>query len=391
MNAKPTSFDGTRGVIALTQWFEKIESIFKICSCSEANKVRFAARTFIDKVLTWWNGRFKSLTLPLENAMAWETLKELMLAEYCPRGELPKLEHKLWNLKMKGSDIAAYTSRFEDLALLSPGMVTPESKKIEMFIWGLMPPTQGNVLSAKPNMFDSAKCLPQTLIDHGVDLDATTATLEPVKERGDGKKKFWNNRNGQSSQGSSKKQQTVAVHAVSTRVAAPATQAPTSMYAGNLPRCDKCNHHHLTSSPCREILYNNCGKKGHTARNCRTPDQPTNQASGRDASQACYGCSEVGHYKRNRPKAAITGNTGRVLAMGQEEAVVDPTVVMGTFLLDNSYECILFDSGVERSFVSHSFKHLLNHEPQSLTKIFTVEMANGEKALMTYSAATPLS
>ena len=65
--------------------------------------------------------------------------------------------------------------------------------------------------------------------------------------------------------------------------------------------------------------------------------------------------------------------------MGQEEVVANPTVVTGTFLLDNSYACLLFDSGAERSFVSHSFKHLIKCKSQPLTKTFTVEMANGKK------------
>ncbi|KAL7612429.1 hypothetical protein Lser_V15G08986 [Lactuca serriola] len=56
MNAKPTSFDGTGGVIARTRWFEKIESIFEICACSESDRVKFVACTFNDKDLTWWNG-----------------------------------------------------------------------------------------------------------------------------------------------------------------------------------------------------------------------------------------------------------------------------------------------------------------------------------------------
>ena len=64
--------------------------------------------------------------------------------------------------------------------------------------------------------------------------------------------------------------------------------------------------------------------------------------------------------------------------MGQDEAVADPTVVTGTFLLDNSYACILFDSGAERSFVSHDFKGLLKPLPQSLSEPFIVEMANGK-------------
>ena len=95
MNAKPTSFDGTGGVISLSRWFEKIESIFEICACAESDKVKFAACTFIDKALTWWNGRVKSLTLPVANAMGWEAMKELLIAEYCPRGEMQKLEHEL--------------------------------------------------------------------------------------------------------------------------------------------------------------------------------------------------------------------------------------------------------------------------------------------------------
>ena len=131
MNAKPTSFDGTGGVISLSRWFEKIESIFEICAYAKSEKVKFAACTFSNKALTWWNSRVKSLTLPVANAMGWDAMKELLLAEYCPRGEMQKLKHELWNLKMKGSDIAAYTSRFDDIALLCPGLVTPESKKIK--------------------------------------------------------------------------------------------------------------------------------------------------------------------------------------------------------------------------------------------------------------------
>ena len=64
--------------------------------------------------------------------------------------------------------------------------------------------------------------------------------------------------------------------------------------------------------------------------------------------------------------------------MGKGEAVQDPTVVTGMFPLNNSYACVLFDSGAERSFVSHKFKHLLNPNPQKLNKTYTVEMANGK-------------
>ena len=72
--------------------------------------------------------------------MGWETLNDLMIGEYCPRGEVQKLEQELWSLTMKGSNIVAYMPRFSDLVALCLGMVPTESKKIERYIWGIVPP-----------------------------------------------------------------------------------------------------------------------------------------------------------------------------------------------------------------------------------------------------------
>ena len=85
---------------------------------------------------------------------------------------------------MKGSNIVAYTARFSDLVALCPGMVPNENKKIERFIWGLVPPFQGNVLASNPTTFDSAKWLAQRLVDHRVlpQVTITTSTVpEPTK------------------------------------------------------------------------------------------------------------------------------------------------------------------------------------------------------------------
>ena len=99
---------------------------------------------------------------------------------------------------MKGSDIVASTTRFSDLDLLCPGMVNPERKKVERFILGLTPLTQGNVLATNQLTFDSAKHPTQILIDHGDCQDSVSAAPKPPKEGG-AKKKFWNKRKGQSS------------------------------------------------------------------------------------------------------------------------------------------------------------------------------------------------
>ena len=95
-NAKPRMFYGTGGVMALRQWIERTEAVFEICSCPEHSKVKFATFTLIDRALTWWNGHVKVLTLIVANSISWESLKVMMMREYCPRGEIQKLEHELW-------------------------------------------------------------------------------------------------------------------------------------------------------------------------------------------------------------------------------------------------------------------------------------------------------
>ncbi|GKC87564.1 hypothetical protein Tco_1148213 [Tanacetum coccineum] len=54
--------------------------------------------------------------------------------KFCPIEELQRMEHKLWNLKVKEYNIVAYTQRFNELALMCPRMVEPESVKIDAYI-----------------------------------------------------------------------------------------------------------------------------------------------------------------------------------------------------------------------------------------------------------------
>ena len=107
----------------------------------------------------------------------------MMLKEYYPRGEVKKLEKELWNLKMTGSDLATYTDRFYDLALVCPAMVTPEEKKVERYLWGLSPQIQNSVLASRPTTFDSAKELAQQLIENHASHDTTTTTLNQARGR----------------------------------------------------------------------------------------------------------------------------------------------------------------------------------------------------------------
>nr|GFD24421.1 putative reverse transcriptase domain-containing protein [Tanacetum cinerariifolium] len=55
----------------------------------------------------------------------------------------------------------------------------------------------------------------------------------------------------------------------------------------------------------------------------------------------------------------------------------DSNVVTGTFLLNNCYASMLFDSEVDRSFVSTTFSALLDVVPSTLDTSYAVELADG--------------
>nr|GFB32016.1 hypothetical protein [Tanacetum cinerariifolium] len=64
------------------------------------------------------------------------------------------------------------------------------------------------------------------------------------------------------------------------------------------------------------------------------------------------------------------------------DANPDSNVVKGTFLLNNHYAFVLFDSGIDRSFVSTTFNTFLDITPDTLDVSYAVELA-GERVFET--------
>nr|GEZ87380.1 hypothetical protein [Tanacetum cinerariifolium] len=71
-------------------------------------------------------------------------------------------------------------------------------------------------------------------------------------------------------------------------------------------------------------------------------------------------------------------NKGRVSSRSLPEAKPQgPNVVTGTFLLNNRYASILFDSGSDRSFVDTRFSYMLDIDRVKINTSYEVELANG--------------
>nr|GEV78004.1 putative reverse transcriptase domain-containing protein [Tanacetum cinerariifolium] len=92
MKCQPLKFKGTEGIVGLSQWLEKIESVFHISGYTIDNQVKFATCTLLGAALTWWNGHVRNLGHEAAYAMTWGTLKKKMTEKYCSKGEIKKLE-----------------------------------------------------------------------------------------------------------------------------------------------------------------------------------------------------------------------------------------------------------------------------------------------------------
>ncbi|GKA10900.1 putative reverse transcriptase domain-containing protein [Tanacetum coccineum] len=111
------------------------------------------------------------------------------------------------------------------------------------------------------------------------------------------------------------------------------------------------------------------------------------RGTGSGQKPTCFECGAQGHFKRECPKLKNNNNRGnqvgggnapaKVYAVGHAGTNPDSNVVTGTFLLNNRYASILFDTGADRSFVSTAFSSQIDITPTALDHYYDVELADG--------------
>ncbi|GJT21790.1 putative reverse transcriptase domain-containing protein, partial [Tanacetum coccineum] len=192
-------------------------------------------------------------------------------------------------------------------------------------------------------------------------------------------KRKQDNNQQQQQQPQNKRQNTGRAYAVGT--------GEKKLYGGSKPLCPKCNYHH--DGPCAPKCHK-CNRVGHLARDCRSPanaNTANNQRGiGTGQKPTCYECGAQGHFKRECPKLKNNNNRGnsagnvnapaKVYAVGHAGTNLDSNVITGTFLINNRYASILFDTGADRSFVSTTCSSQIDITPTALDHYYDVELAD---------------
>ncbi|GJV21802.1 putative reverse transcriptase domain-containing protein [Tanacetum coccineum] len=172
--------ENVRNVIVNGNRIEKMESVHDMSGCSIDQKVKYTTGSFVGKALTWWNSQIRTLSREVAVSMSWNDFKFMMIQEFCPSHEMQKLESELWNHAMVGAGHAAYTDRFHELARLVPHLVTPESRMIERYVYGLALQIRRMVAATEPKTIQKVVQISGALTDEAV----RNGSIKKVEKRG---------------------------------------------------------------------------------------------------------------------------------------------------------------------------------------------------------------
>ncbi|GJY90260.1 putative reverse transcriptase domain-containing protein [Tanacetum coccineum] len=146
-------YDGNGGAVVLTRWIEKMESVHDMSGCSNDQKVKYIAGSFKGTALTWWNSQIRTLSWEVTVSISWNDFKFMMIQEFCPRHEMQKLV---------------------------PHLVTPESRMIERYVYGLASQICRIVAAIEPKKIQKAMHISGALTDEAV----RNGSIKKVKKRG---------------------------------------------------------------------------------------------------------------------------------------------------------------------------------------------------------------
>ncbi|KAJ0880181.1 putative nucleotidyltransferase, Ribonuclease H [Helianthus annuus] len=246
---------------------------------------------------------------------------------------------------MIGIDCKGYTTIFFEYIRIVPTLASPEPVLISRYIWGLISEIRNVVKAARPQTIEEVVELANTSTDELI------RTQEENQRKNLAQKLTQEFRYGNSNRGKG-------------------IGSPSTSY------CRYCKRKHYGRF---SIYCNFCKISGQKEEDCRK----------KPGNGICFNCGEKGHVKPNFPKLALatTNKTktteapkknARAFVLTAKEAKMIPDVIADTFLVNDIFVKVLFDSGAKQSFINTSFYKFLDQPLVKLQQDCLVETTNGE-------------
>ncbi|KAJ0957077.1 putative nucleotidyltransferase, Ribonuclease H [Helianthus annuus] len=343
-------------------WLDEMDTVVDISGCAKKDIVKFVSQSFKGEALAWWRSLIQATGKVPLYSMSWEQFVALIRENYYPQHEVEKIESDFLSLVMKNLDCQAYLTSFNTMSRLVPYLVTPEPKRIARFIGGLAPEIKASVKASRPATFRS-------VADISLSLTLDAVKLRSLRNKDAEKRKHDDDDN---SRRSNKKHRGNNDHKKGSGSRKDGHQS------GDKPKCKTCQKYHFgkcrldSKSQSQSIRCGICKSTEHKTLECKKLKDAT-----------CYNCNEKGHIKANCPKYAKKADEGKKTnarvfrRMDAKEAVQDDNVITGTFLINDVYARVPFDSGADKSFVDNKFCTLLNLPVKTLNVKYEVELADG--------------
>nr|GFA17638.1 hypothetical protein [Tanacetum cinerariifolium] len=288
--------------------------------------------------------------------------------EFFPTHEMQELEIELWNHVIVRAGHDAYTDRSHELARLVPHLVTPKSRKIKRYVYGIAPQIRGMVAATKPKTMQKA----------------VNGSIKKVEKRGNVKEPSKDN-NGRDN---NKRTKTGNVFATTVNLVRREN-------TGAWPKCTTCNSYHAPGGPCHTCF--NCNRSSHLAKDYRGVPRNINPVNARNPpGRACYECDSTDHVRPacprlnraqglggNRPNEVVTNNggqgrgnqenqaRGRAFMLGAEEARQDSNIVPGMDWFSNhKAEIICHEKEVRIPLLDGMVLRVVGEGPKEKARIF---------------------
>nr|GEV67862.1 hypothetical protein [Tanacetum cinerariifolium] len=243
ISCQPFYFNGTKGVVGLIRWFERIESVFSHSKCAEEDIVTFATGTLTNDALSWWNTYAQPIGIEQDNKIAWTELKRLLT-----------------------------------------------NKSIE-----------GNVTSSKPQTLEEVITITQRLMEQVIKHKSAQEADDHKRKFKDRRNTTGNNNNHSNNHNNNnfqdnrnnnnrnhnyhhqqnKRKETIRAYVVN--------PTKNSWYVGNLSMCRRCRLHHTGSC---SVVCQVCNKVGHQTKYCKNK-RPATRNNLQPVSITCNVCGEI--------------------------------------------------------------------------------------------------